>query len=230
MAPGRRFGGEDSAARSRMLDLAEALMLEDGYAGLTSRRLAAKAGVKQPLVYYYFRTMDDLFLAVFRRLAQDGLKRLKDALVATEPIRALWSLYSDPSRTALMMEFLALANHRKVVRREIARYVERCRTLEVEGLNRLFAARGTNVQIPSLIVTVLLTSLARGLVQEDALGIAKGHGPTRAFVEACLRNFEDDGMALPPIATMIDAQKLPKRAAASKRKPKRSALKRRAAT
>jgi AcrR family transcriptional regulator len=218
-----------------MLDLAEKLMLDDGYAGLTSRRLAARAGVKQPLVYYYFRTMDDLFLAVFRRLAEDGLERLKAALVAPEPIRALWVLYSDRSRTALMMEFLALANHRKVVKREIARYVERCRTLEVEGLNRLFAARGTEVQIPSLIVSVLLTSLARGLVQEHALGISKGHKPTHGFVEACLRNFEDYGMALPPVAAMIEAQTPTKarrlrEGARGRHATQRSKLKRRAAT
>jgi AcrR family transcriptional regulator len=228
MAAKRRVGAEDSASRSRMLDLAETLMLEEGYAGVTSRRIAAKAGVKQPLVYYYFRTMDELFLAVFRRLAEDGLKRRAEALVAPEPIRALWELHSDRSRTALTMEFLALANHRKAVRREIARYVEQARTLEIEGLNRLFATRGTEVQIPSLIVTVLLTSLARGLVQEDALGISKGHSPTHAFVEACLRNFEEYGQALPPVAGMIEAQRSRARRAAPKSKRKTSAPKRRA--
>jgi AcrR family transcriptional regulator len=121
MPSSRRFGAEDSAVRSRMLDVAEVLMLEEGYAAVTSRRLAAKAGVKQPLVYYYFRTMDELFLAVFRGMAEDGLERMKEALVAPEPIRALWNLNSDRSRTALTMEFLALANHRKVVQAEIAR-------------------------------------------------------------------------------------------------------------
>ncbi len=35
---------------------------------------AAKTGLKPALVRYYFRTMDDLFLAVFRRGAQAKLR------------------------------------------------------------------------------------------------------------------------------------------------------------
>ncbi|MET0389504.1 MAG: helix-turn-helix domain-containing protein [Polyangiales bacterium] len=212
MKPSRRMGAEDSVVRSELLDAAEALMLDEGYAAVTSRRLAAKAGVKQPLVYYYFRTMDELFLAVFRRLSEQGLLRLQEALTAPEPIRALWGYHSDRSRTALTVEFLALANHRKDVQAEIARYAEQFRALEVKGLTRLFATRGVEVQIPPLVVTLLLTSLARGMVQESALGISKGHAPTRAFVEACLSHFEQYGTAVEATREILHAQK-PKAAA-----------------
>jgi len=220
MKSSRRYGSEDSAVRAQLLDAAEQLMLDEGYAAVTSRRLAAKAGLKQPLVYYYFRTMDDLFLEVFRRMSEQGLVRLEEALKAEQPIRALWDFYSDQSRTALTMELLALANHRKVVQAEIARAAEHFRTLEVRALDRLFKERGINPQIPSLVVTLLLTSLARGLVQEGALGISKGHAPTLAFVEACLRDFEATGGAYGPVAEMIQAQQRLKsgQAAAAKRR------------
>ena len=56
-----------------LLDAAEQLMLDDGYAAVTSRRVADKAGLKPQLVHYYFRTMDDLFEAIFRRRAEQGL-------------------------------------------------------------------------------------------------------------------------------------------------------------
>ena len=62
MAP-RRIGALTSKTRSSLLNAAESLMRESGYAAVTSRRLAAKAGLKPQLVHYYFRTMDDLFLA-----------------------------------------------------------------------------------------------------------------------------------------------------------------------
>ncbi|EUA30299.1 bacterial regulatory s, tetR family protein [Mycobacterium xenopi 4042] len=55
-----------------LLDAAEQLMLEEGYAAVTSRRVAQKAALKPQLVHYYFRTMDDLFLAAFRRRAEEG--------------------------------------------------------------------------------------------------------------------------------------------------------------
>ncbi|WP_416210766.1 hypothetical protein [Frankia sp. Cas8] len=35
---------------------------------------ATKAGIKPALVHFYFRTMDDLFLAVFRHGAQANLR------------------------------------------------------------------------------------------------------------------------------------------------------------
>jgi AcrR family transcriptional regulator len=188
--PRRRYGPESSAVRAQLLGAAEQLMLEEGYASVTSRRLAAKVGVKQPLVYYYFRTMDDLFLAVFRRLGEQGLARLQAALTSEQPMRALWDLDSDRSRTALTMEFLALANHRKVVQAAIASVAEQFRSVEVEALTRLFEQRGITPQIPPVVVSVLLTTVARGLVQEGALGITLGHALTLDLVEACQRLFE----------------------------------------
>ena len=88
-------------------------MLEEGYAAVTSRRVAAHAGLKPQLVHYYFRTMDDLFLAAYRRRAEQGLERLSQAIVSPQPLWALWDLSRDPRGTALTMEFVALANHRK---------------------------------------------------------------------------------------------------------------------
>jgi len=57
-------------------------MLSEGYAAVTSRRVAAEAGLKPQLVHYYFRTMDDLFLALYRRRADQGLERGRQALLA----------------------------------------------------------------------------------------------------------------------------------------------------
>ena len=220
---GRRIGAENSAVRAQLLDATEALMLQEGYAAVTSRRLAAKAAVKQSLVYYYFRTMDDLFLAVFRRMSEQGLQRLQEALASEQPMRALWTLHSDHSRTALTNEFHALANHRKVVQAEIARSATRIRNLEVKALGQLFEHRGIDPQIPPLVVSVLLSSLARTLVQESALGISKGHPPTQSFVEACLQDFEQRGNAYAPVGEMIRAQ-APRATTASgrqRRKPSR---------
>lgn len=219
MTTARRFGAEDSLVRVQILDAAEALMVQEGYAAVTSRRLAAHAGMKQSLIYYYFRTMDELFIALFRRMSEQGLVRLQEALRAEQPIRALWNLYSDRSRTALIIEFLALANHRKVVQAEIAQYAEQLRSLELKGLTRLFAERSIEPQIPPLVVSVLLTSLARGLVQESALGISRGHAPTRSFVDACLRFFEAHEQAPGSLAQVLGAQKPAARTGAKPKLP-----------
>ena len=123
--------------RAQLLDAAERLLLEDGYAAVTSRRVAAKAGLKPQLVHYYFRTMDDLFVAVFRRRAEDNLARFERVRrPPTARCAWLWEVNADPRRAGFMIEFVALANHRKAIRAEIAAYAERWRALQVAALAR----------------------------------------------------------------------------------------------
>ena len=78
MASARRIGAPDAKNRGVLLDAAEELLLQEGYAAVTSRRVADAAGLKPQLVHYYFRTMEDLFLEVFRRRAEEGLESAGD--------------------------------------------------------------------------------------------------------------------------------------------------------
>ena len=68
----RRIGAENSVTRALILEAAEALIRDQGYAAVSTRKVAAKAGLKPSLVHYYFPTTDDLFLAVFRRGADQS--------------------------------------------------------------------------------------------------------------------------------------------------------------
>src|SRR4029450_2817569 len=132
MASTRRLGAQDSATRHALLDAAQRVLLEEGYAAVTSRRVAAKAGLKPQLVHYYFRTMDDLFLALVRRGAEQNLERHARARESEQPLRALWEFSNDPAGATLTMEFSALGNHRKAIRAELAAYAEQFRRLETE--------------------------------------------------------------------------------------------------
>ena len=124
----RRLGAPDAKNRTVLLDAAEQLMRDEGYAAVTSRRVDEQAGLKPQLVHYYFRTMDDLFLELFRRRADQMLHYHHLALNSSQPLWALWELNTDAAGTAMTMEFIALANHRKTLRAEIARYAELFRT------------------------------------------------------------------------------------------------------
>ncbi len=137
MASARRIGAPDAKNRVVLLDAAEQLLLEEGYAAVTSRRVADRAGLKPQLVHYYFRTMEDLFLAVFRRRAEEGLGVLTTALESPQPLWALWRFSTKPEATRLTMEFMGLANHRKALRAEIVYYAERFR----EEQNKAIADR-----------------------------------------------------------------------------------------
>ena len=190
----RRIGAETSKSRGALLDAAEKLMLEEGYAAVTSRRLAARAGLKPQLVHYYFRTMDDLFLALFRRRAGQALERQARALSSPQPLWSLWDLSRDPRGTALTMEFTALANHRKAIRTELSESAERYRLGLLDGFRSVLDRYEVDQQeVPPLVCAVLLTSISTFLVIEQVmLGMSTGHEETVAFVEGLIRRVEGD--------------------------------------
>lgn len=187
----RRIGAPDSKTRAQLLDAAEQLMLDEGYAAVTSRRVAAQAGLKPQLVHYYFRTMDDLFLEVFRRNAEANLARFERAIAADGSLRNLWRMNADARGAAFSIEFVALANHRKAIRAEVARYAERFRAAQVEAMTAALAAAGVSEErLPPLVALLLMTGLSQVLALEDALGVTSGHATTVAFVDQALAAFE----------------------------------------
>ncbi|MDT5357770.1 MAG: hypothetical protein QOJ56_6302 [Mycobacterium sp.] len=198
MTSARRIGAPDAKNRGVLLDAAEQLMLEEGYAAVTSRRVAEKAALKPQLVHYYFRTMDDLFLAAFRRRAEEGLEAQAQVLQARQPLWALWRFSTDPAATAITMEFIALANHRKALKAEIAYYAERFREEQRKALSTVLDRYGIDpVEVPPLVWSVLMTSVSQVLVIEQALGMSAGHGETVEFVERYLHRLEGDPEGLP---------------------------------
>ncbi len=187
----RRIGAEDSKTRAQLLDAAERLLLEDGYAAVTSRRVAAKAGLKPQLVHYYFRTMDDLFVEVFRRRADENLARFERSASGDPSLRELWQVNADPRGAAFMIEFVALANHRKTIRAEIATYAERWRTIQLDALATALAAAGIDdEQVPPSAALLLMTGLAQVLAIEQALGMTAGHEATLAWVERAISGLD----------------------------------------
>lgn len=191
MSSTRRIGAEDSESRAALLDAAERLILTDGYAAVTSRKVAAEAGLKPQLVHYYFRTMDELFVELFRRLAEDGLVRQAQVLESPRPLRALWEFSNQPTGSAFAMEFAALANHRKDIRAEIGRFAEALRAQQLEIMTEVFERYAVDVaSYPAVTLLVLMTSVSRLLVMEERLGMSTGHAETRALVERLIDQFE----------------------------------------
>jgi TetR/AcrR family transcriptional regulator of autoinduction and epiphytic fitness len=184
MTSPRKAKADDGGTRRRLLEATAQIMHDEGYAGATSRRVAAKAGVRQPLVHYYFPTMDDLFLAVLRAGADVALDQMRAALTDNDPLRALWAINSDPRRSVLNTEFMALANHRKAIGVELKAYAERVRDMETAAVTLVLRARGIDLETyPPIVISMLIAQIARSLCNEDAVGVTLGHAEMRRFVE-----------------------------------------------
>lgn len=178
-------------ARTRLIEATIEIILEEGYAAATSRKVAARAGVKQALVYYYFPTMDDLFLAVVRGGAEVTLERQRRALEENDPLRALWLVSGDARATKLNTEFMALANHRKVVSAELKVSSERVRDIEAAAVAMVLRSRGVDLEkYPPIVMSMILTGAARNLRNEEAVGVTAGHAELTAFVEAMIGEFD----------------------------------------
>jgi TetR/AcrR family transcriptional regulator len=98
--PRHRLGGERTA--ERILDAAEELFAERGYAGATLRDVATRVGVRPPSLYNHFASKDALYAAVLER----GIGPLIELLARSAAAPAEEA--SDPGRLVTqVMEILA---------------------------------------------------------------------------------------------------------------------------
>jgi len=160
----RRIGKENSETRFALLDAAEQLMREEGYAEVTSRKLARHAELKPQLVHYYFRTMDELFEALFKRVADRHLTALVAIAEEDNALVRMFELSCDTAGSALHLEFLALANHRKAIRAAIADFANDLSRIEAEIIREAMQREG--IETPGVTpeeLSTIIETVARGL-------------------------------------------------------------------
>lgn len=181
----------DSTTRDMLIDATIQIMVDEGYAAATSRRVAAEAGVKPALVHYYFPTMDELYLNVFRRGAAAYLERQQRALASDRPLHAFWETLIEPKDTRLLLEFMGLANHRKDIRAEIAAWFERWREMQITALNFIVRKNDLNTEeFPPAGIAVIIAAVGRMLILEQALGATTGHQEAISLMNRMVDRFE----------------------------------------
>ncbi|MEZ5744415.1 MAG: TetR/AcrR family transcriptional regulator [Sphingomonadaceae bacterium] len=188
----RRVGAETSETRSRILKATEALLRDEGYGALSTRRVAARAGLKPSLVHYYFPTTDDLLLAVSREGAEDSDRMIEQAMASDDPIAALWRFYIDTSRTAMALEFMAMANHRPALREHMAQHCKQMRVQEAKIFRALLGDRIDTIEgLTPEVLSVVLVGIGRAIVMEDNLGLDDGHEAAKKFVAGWLKRMSE---------------------------------------
>lgn len=199
MAVARRVGSESSKTRAQLLDLTVQIMLEQGYAAVTSRGLALRLGVQPPLVHYYFPTLDDLFIAAFKRGAERNLERLREALSGENPLQGLWNYANERTGIALTFEFLALSNHRKALKTEMAKSFEQFRDLELAALTEAMTAAGVDLDEypPDGVLPMLIGLPASVVQQEQLLGVHAGHANALRLIERYLSDVTNTDLETP---------------------------------
>jgi AcrR family transcriptional regulator len=187
----RRRGSTTSATRGAILTAAESLLLEEGYAAVTYRVVAARANVAAGLVQYYFPTLDELFVALLQRNTDRTVEQIAATTQTQQPLRAIWRYASNKTGATLMMEFMALANHRKVIREEIGRGGERVRQAQLAVLTQRWSdyQLGNDELTPASLL-FLMNSIPRMMLLEEAFGTRTGHAETVRLINRFLDRVE----------------------------------------
>jgi len=182
---------EINATRGLILDATEAIMLDEGYAAVSSRRVASAAGLKSQLVHYHFGTMDELFLAVYYRLVDRYIEKHEKALSSKSPLSAFWKLNTDARGRGLVCEFSALANHRDSIRKEIAATTRRIRRMQTGFLEKALKDKSAFFDsCPPEVLSLLIAGATLQLVSEKSVGVYEAHKATEAFVKKLIASLE----------------------------------------
>ena len=137
-----------SDLRSRILPAARARFLAQGVDGASLRGIADDAGTSIGMVYYYFKTKDDLFLAVVEEVYGELMRSLTTLLAADiAPDQRLRDLYQR----------IARMDEREF---EVARLVLREALISSDRVRRL-AQRFEEGHIP-LVVRMMAEGVADG--------------------------------------------------------------------
>ena len=81
---------EPASPPTALLDAAERLLIEVGYARITTRSVAAEAGVNHGLVHYYFGSMEELLLQVLERFTGRLTARQRAMYASDAPFLEKW--------------------------------------------------------------------------------------------------------------------------------------------
>jgi TetR/AcrR family transcriptional regulator len=191
MAAKKRLPGDQSQAL--LIEAAAQIINSDGYAALSARTLAEKVGLKRQIVHYYFRTMDDLLLAVIRYYGDEALDRFSFAVKTQDPLHAIWEVNPDSSATTY--SFMAMASQRPAIRDEMLKYLTRMRELQCTALQLYFEAHKITAGLPPIALAIVIQSISQTLSAESSMGSTMGHAETRKAVTQWLENLSTKTVA-----------------------------------
>jgi AcrR family transcriptional regulator len=162
------------------LDAAERLLVEVGYAGITTRRLAQEANANHGLVHYYFGSMENLLVRVLERFTERLIARQRAMYAAEVPFIEKWReamRYLDEDAASgyhkVWYELQALAWNRPELRDRVAHVTEEWYRALAEPFEQARREHGIDMPLDALVT--LVATFNQGLILERLSGADHGH-------------------------------------------------------
>jgi AcrR family transcriptional regulator len=195
----RKTSGARQQATVALMDAAERLLYEVGYAGVTTRAVAEEAGVNHGLVHYYFGSMEELLTQTLTRFVE-------------QLALALEGLYADPNLTfaekwrlgsqfwvneptsrfpKILLELLAMGWNMPVLRTRLTEVHARFRTIFEHHFGQALRDYGLDEsQFPLKVIVAAVTSFQLGLIVEGLSGVEEGHAELLDWIQQWIDDLE----------------------------------------
>lgn len=191
-SPNRRIGAESSQTRSLIVRTADELLDEEGLAAVTTSRIAARVGLKRPIVHYYFRTIEELIVAILRRREGIVVEMLETALNSDEPLN-VFKAVSDPKAAAAIHDMSAFALRSDTIRAVGRECLERVVSLQTRALEIELKKRKVKAKISPAAVAIFISILNQALAAQRTLGVAIAQKELAGIVRRVLNRYLKTG-------------------------------------
>jgi AcrR family transcriptional regulator len=173
------------------LDAAERLLVEVGYAGISTRRLAAEAKANHGLVHYYFGSMENLLVRVLERFTERLITRQRAMYAAEIPFIEKWRqamryLDEDREYQKVWYELQALAWNQPELREHVAQVSGEWRAVLTEAFEE--ARREHGIEMPLDALVTLVMSLNEGIILERLSGVDSGQQALLDWIDRWLES------------------------------------------
>jgi AcrR family transcriptional regulator len=173
-----------------LLDAAERLLVEIGYAGITTRRLAEAAGVNHGLVHYYFGSNENLLVRALERFTERLIARQRELYAADMPFVEKWRtamrylMSEDETYEKIWLELQALAWNDAGLRERLARVNAEWRAVLTEAFAEPHRELGIAMPLEALVSLVITFNV--GIMVERLGGIESGHEALLDWIDGWL--------------------------------------------
>jgi AcrR family transcriptional regulator len=179
-----------SAAEEALLDAAERLLVDVGYARITTRRLAEEAGVNNGLVHYYFGSNENLLVRALERFTERLIERQRELYASDLPFVEKWRtamrylVSEDVTYEKVWLELQALAWNDAGIRERLARVNAEWREVLTEAFREPHRELGIPMPLDALVSLVITFNV--GVIVERLGGITAGHAELLDWIDGWL--------------------------------------------
>jgi len=182
-----------------LLDAAERLLVSEGHAGISTRRVAQEAGVNHGLVHYYYGSMEELLVQVLERFTARLIVRQREMYGAEQPFiekwRTAWRFHEEDLAAGypkIWHELQAMAWNKPELRDRLVAVDHEWRAVLRAALARALYAYRLGTSVPPLDALVaLVMMMSQGAQAERLLGIEEGHAELLGWIDSWLQSLEE---------------------------------------